>query len=175
MRLKINRIFDRIEQDKSKMLQSLAQYSHKALNRKKTPESWTALQNIVHLMDAEKMALQYMQKKLQFQPNPPKTGLKHSFQYLLLRIMFGLPFLKFKAPSIFQKLPDEADLNAVATAWATERQQFKQFIDKLSDDVLDSELYKHPAVGKLNVLHMMEFTEVHCKRHYAQIRNILVS
>jgi hypothetical protein len=173
MRIEINQVFERMERDRVQVMAELSQYAPAALSQNPTPTRWSALQNIVHLVEAERGILSYMKKKLHFEPNPKQTGWKNQWAYIKLRIAFGLPGVKIKAPNYLELMPKTLDLNTHSTQWATERTDFKHFIDKMSDNVLSSEVCKHPIVGKLNVLQMLKFMEAHCNRHYAQLRRAL--
>jgi DinB superfamily len=173
MRTEINQVFERMERDRVSMMSELSKYSQAALTKNPAPSTWSALQNVVHLMEAERGTLSYMKKKLHFEPNPKQTGWKNQWAYYKLRIAFGLPGVKIKAPSYLEAMPTTSDLQTDGAQWAIERQDFKQFVDNMSDAVLSAEVCKHPIVGKLNVLQMLKFMDTHCKRHYAQIRRAL--
>ena len=174
MRSEINQVFERMEQDRVRMMSELSNYEQAALCKNPTPSTWSALQNVVHLIEAERGTLSYMKKKLYFEPNPKQTSWKNQWAYYKLRIAFAMPGVKIKAPNYLEAMPTTTDLQTDGAKWAAERQNFKQFVDKMSDNVLSSEVCKHPIVGKLNVLQMLKFMETHCNRHYAQIRRALI-
>jgi DinB superfamily len=174
MRTEINQVFERMERDRVLMMSELSKYAPAALTKNSTPTTWSALQNVVHLAEAERGTLSYMKKKLHFEPNPKQTGWKNQWAYYKLRIAFGLPGIKIKAPAYLEAMPKTTDFQTDSTQWAVERQNFKQFVDTIPDTVLSAEICKHPIVGKLNLLQMIKFMETHCNRHYAQIRRALV-
>ncbi len=161
-----------LENKRVKLMSDLSKHNHAVLNKKPTPEAWSTLQVMQHLMTAELASLTYMKKKLSYGVNIPKAGFKSKMRRLALNIIFALPF-KYKAPAILETFPDDADFETLKAEWASQRLDFQYFIDKLPDNVIVSEIWRHQIFGKMNISQMIDFFETHFDRHQKQIEKTL--
>jgi len=50
-----------------------------------------------------------------------------------------------------------------------ERKDLYEFIDSVSEDYIDKEVYKHPLGGRLSLTGMLEFFDSHFDHHSKQI------
>ena len=161
-----------LENKRVKLMTDLSKHNHIVLNKKPTPEAWSTLQVMQHLMTAELASLTYMKKKLSYGVNIPKSGFKSKLRRLALKIVFVLPF-KYKAPTQLETFPESGDFEALKTKWASQRLDLQDFIDKLPDNVIVSEIWRHQIFGKMNISQMIDFFETHFDRHQKQIEKTL--
>ena len=91
----------------------------------------------------------------------------------VLKLYLGLPF-KFKAPRAVsgEALPDSVPLADTMARWERTRTGMQDFLEKVPEDHLDKELFKHPLAGKLTLKGMLEFFLSHFRRHREQINRI---
>lgn len=168
--------FDKIDRKLQQLLDELKQYSDEKLNHKPTPESWSVLQVMHHLMLAENLSGKYVQKKLSFNPELKNTNLGTAWRMLVLRSYNYLP-LKLKAPKNVgsENLPETSGFEQTAEKWLTQRQELRAFLSTLPDEIFKKEVYKHPIAGRLNLDGMLQFFEGHFDRHRKQINRILAA
>ncbi len=174
MTAKVQKLWDKIEQQRVRVFQELENVDTSLLNRKASPETWSAHQNLEHLLKAEASSLSYLQKKLSSGGGDiPKAGFKSWGRRFLLRVAFALPTLKFKAPQYLGDLPEFSDFNDLKTRFATQRATLKAFLDTMSDDLLEAEVWKHARAGKMSIAQMLDFFEDHFDRHEQQLKKAI--
>lgn len=166
--------FDKIDEKLQQLLNNLQQYSDEELNRKPTPESWSVLQVMHHLMLAESLSGKYVQKKLSFNPKLKGTNLGTAWRMLVLRSYNYLPF-KLKAPRNVgsENLPETSRIEETAEKWLAQRRELRAYLSTLPEEIFKKEVYKHPFAGRLSLDGMLRFFEGHFDRHRKQIDRIL--
>lgn len=164
--------FDRMEKERQTLLKQLESYPNDVLEKKPDADSWSVTEVIYHLKIAEEGALKYMHKKLEVGGHSKakaSAGLKQRF----LNFMVSLP-IKFKAPKVAQ-LPKDADVSypqAVAE-WAGVRNTLKSQYASVEESIIGNELFKHPSMGKMNLVQSARFMRQHMQRHIGQIEKTL--
>ena len=156
------------------LLFSLKPYTEEKLNAKPTESAWSTLQICHHLMLAEQGSLNYLKKKLSFNPKLKDVSLGTRMRQKLMTTYISTP-IKFKAPTAVgdEVLPDSSTLEQVTMNWKSIRADMRSFLFKLPDEIFEKEVYKHPFAGKLSIEGMLLFFEGHLKRHEKQIRKTL--
>ncbi len=167
---KVQKYWDKIEAQRIHLFEKLDKVDPSVLNRKPSPETWSANQNLEHLIVAERLSLNYLQKKLSNGgSNIQKAGFMAWYRRFALRIAFALPNLKFKAPSFFGDLPETSDFQDIKKRYAAQRLEIKNFLDTLPNNVLEGEVWKHASAGKMTIAQMLDFFEDHVNRHEKQL------
>ena len=166
--------FDKVDLQLSFLLESLERYTHEELNRRPAPDKWSAMMVLQHLRIGEELTLKYLKKKLSFDPKLKKANLITSLRGFALRHYFKLP-LKLKAPEMVSEanFPEETSLQPFAEEWLKMRKDLRAFLSTLDKDLYNRELYKHPVGGKMRLIDMLNFFEVHTLHHEKQIRACL--
>ncbi|MFN7117073.1 MAG: DinB family protein [Saprospiraceae bacterium] len=174
MNQKISAQLQQIDTKLNKLLSDLQQYSDEKLNHKPTPESWSVVQVLQHLMLVENASAKYVQKKLSYNPKLSKVNLGTAWRMLILKSYNWLP-IKLKAPSYVNEnnFAEQAVLADVAAKWQEQRRQLRDYLATLPDTIYDKEVYKHPLAGRLSLNGMLQFYEGHFDRHYKQIQRLL--
>ncbi len=171
---KVQKLWQTLEQQRLDIFQELASKDPSVLNRKFAPETWSAFQNLEHLIGAESASLAYLRKKMSSGGNNiSKAGFKSWVRWALLRLAFALPTLKFKVPAQLPELPETSDFDDLNKRFVAHRLEFKAFLDTLSDDLLESELWKHPSAGKMSIAQMLDFFVDHVNRHRKQLQRTI--
>jgi uncharacterized damage-inducible protein DinB len=168
MTTKIQTLLHQLESQRLELMKELSNYDNTKLNKRPSPEAWSVMQNLIHLMSAEDASVAYIRKKLSFNGPIPKASFKSKFRRFTLWLAFALP-LKFKAPKNLEVFPDFTDFNELKNKWATQRLDLQSFIASLPDNVLDSEIWRHQVAGKMTIAQMLDFFQDHVKRHQGQI------
>ncbi len=159
-----------MDQMLEQLCKELQPHSHEALNARPAPGKWSPLQVMHHLMLAERLALQYLRKKLSFNPTLKKANWKTAFRAWFTKVYLKVP-IKVKAPKgVGEGLPEVSDFGEVVKEWKGIRKDMRTFLEELPKDLLDKELYKHPLAGRLDLGGMLGFMEAHMERHLGQIR-----
>lgn len=166
----IKRLDDKLIQ----LLKTLKVYSEDQLNRKPAEDKWSVIQIMHHLMLSEAGSMNYVKKKISFNPELKDAGVKAALRELALGTYLGSP-LKRKAPDFISgdKLPAHASFWKTAQDWKNQRSELQEFLHKLPPDLLKKEVYKHPFVGRITIYGMLRFFEQHFDRHQKQIQRII--
>lgn len=159
--------FQKIEEERNTFLNELSKFSSEAVNKKPNQNAWSALDVVEHLIKSEHYSLKYIEKKMSFNPSFKKSGLKTNFRYFIVKISMWSPF-SIKAPVAVSQFSSNSDFEDLKSKWASEREKLKLFLESFPSDLLDKEVYKHPAVGKITVPQMLKFFSLHCNRHKKQ-------
>lgn len=172
MRSDIDNQWKNLETKRLNLISELSKFDNVILNTSPAPSAWSVLHVIQHIMVTEGISLAYMTKKLSYGGDIPKAGLNSKMRRLALSLVFALPF-KYKAPQVLDFLPETTNIDLIATKWAAQRLEFYGFLDNMSDEVLDSEIWRHQIVGKMNISQMIDFFDSHFDRHQKQIEKTL--
>ena len=161
---------DKLEEKTQGLLTLLEGFTHTQLNSTPTPNVWSPMQVLNHVLKSEMGSLAYVKKKLSFNPTLKKAGLISSIRSFFLQGFLMTP-LKFNAPKGFNTadLPAESRLIDIAEKWSIHRRELKTFIQGIDHSRLDEVIYKHPAAGRLSIRQMMLFFIRHFDRHQKQI------
>jgi hypothetical protein len=171
---KIEKLWQKLEQQRVDLFKELEKRDPSVLNRKTTPEAWSANQNLEHLLSAEKSSYSYLTKKLSSGTSGiPKAGFKSWGRRLMLRVAFALPTLKFKAPPSLGELPETSDFQDLKKRFANQRAELKNLLDSLPNETLEGEVWKHAVAGKMSIAQMLDFFEDHFDRHEQQLKRAL--
>ncbi len=156
------------------LLAELAPICDERLNRKPPDGGWSAMQTLHHLILVEENSLAYIRKKLSFNPKLEKSGLGAWSRMILLRITLLSP-LKFKAPksSGVENIPETGNLADASSRWLAARKELKEFFEAMPPELIDKAVYRHPYIGLINWLQMLDFLNLHFKRHREQIRRAI--
>lgn len=156
------------------LLKELAPLSDELLNRKPTDGGWSAMQTLHHLILVEENSLAYIHKKLSFNPQLPKSGLGAWFKMIVLRITLRSP-IKFKAPKAAsaERIPEYATYADTYAQWQKIRAEWTEFFKKIPVELEDKAVYRHPRVGLINWLQMIDFIRAHFTRHRLQVRRAI--
>jgi hypothetical protein len=165
---------DSLDKELDELLEYLRPYTDEMLNTRPGPGRWSALQVMHHLMKTEALSLQYVRKKLSFNPRLKRAGFLTASRSFLLDIYFRLPF-KFKAPEVVSEasLPENSSFEEVHVQWLDLRRQLREFLAGLPGDTLGREIYRHPFAGRLSGRGMIRFFSGHFMRHKKQIERTI--
>lgn len=170
----VERQLNKLHKDLIDLLTDLEGYSEAKLNTKPKPNSWSVFQVMHHLVLTEGYAMQYVERKLSFNPELKKTSVATGVRERLLSTYLKSP-LKRKAPNAVgtDNLPAHSTFWEVAKKWKNQREHLKTYLEDLPEDFFKKEVYKHPFVGRISLCGMLSFYQQHFNRHKKQIyRNL---
>jgi len=171
MNVELRKQFNKLEKLTAELIGAIENTTTAQLHQS-PPGKWSLSQVFAHLITAEQLSVQYLKKKIQVieeQPNTglaealrqPNTGLAEALKMWVLILSQRLP-LKFKAPKVVvDHTAAYADVAEILTAWSKTRMELKELLDRISDDQLKRKIYKHPVVGKLNMVQTVRFFREH--------------
>lgn len=165
-------LFDKMENERLELLQGLDSYSEELLGKKPSPDRWSVTEVVLHLSKAEEGALKYMKIKLEHGGHK-KATFGSWLKQKLLNFAIALP-IKYKAPNVI-KLDETGTITfseAVAN-WEDIRKALRKEYETIEEGIIDHELFKHPAAGKLSILQSVKFMRGHVQRHKGQIEKTI--
>ena len=162
---------DRLDRETESLLRELEQFSHSELNAPPKANAWTAIQTMHHLILTERLALQYLRKKLSFDPELKPAGWREKAREWLMALYFRTG-LKRKAPANISgdRLPQEATLAATAEQWRALRKEYRDYLSGLDSGLFAMRIFNHPVVGHLSLPGMLYFHYLHFRHHRKQVR-----
>jgi len=172
MNSQLENLYDKIEEQRKSLLLSLSTLSQGKLNERLRGK-WSINQIIAHLITAENLSIRYLNKKILGINEAKDSGLLEELKMLLLIVSQRLP-LKFKAPKVVvDHTSKETDLNKLVGEWDKTREELKNLLDRMEDHHLKRKIYRHVAVGMLNIQHTLIFMKEHVGHHLPQIKYLL--
>jgi hypothetical protein len=172
MNSQLESVFSALEKQRLKLLSNVssldAEAYHQSLNGK-----WSVAQILTHLWTSEKMSLGYMRKKSLGIENAGDTGPWEACKVFFLQISQRLP-LRYKAPVIvIENTPPAQSPDDLRKSWDALRIELHRFLLEMDDRHLRRKIYKHPVVGRLNIIQALDFFRAHIDHHLPQINRHL--
>jgi hypothetical protein len=173
MNPKLQRILDRLEAERSDLLQALSTLSDQRFNTHPSPGKWSISQILTHIITSERLTLLYMKKKSLGIDQLDNSGWLESLKMILLRVSQRLPFLTFKAPRfVVEHTPEALSYKEAVEQWNTVRTEMKEFLEAIDEKHARKKIYKHPVAGRLDAAQALEFCGEHIRHHLPQIRKM---
>jgi hypothetical protein len=163
--------FQELESKRMQLQTRLETKPKEELYFKINPESWSIIQVLHHVMMAEKLAVDYMSKKINGINTSPKTNFKTSIRFFLLMIALKSP-LKFKAPKALPPPPEKEELGNIINQWDVSRNAFHEFLKNFPTEYENKEIFKNLVAGKLNIHQALGWMNDHYSHHLQQIERI---
>lgn len=168
------KLFEEIESQRKSILSSVHHLTQDQLNKPLAPGKWSVSQILSHLITAERMSVNYIQKKIQGIEQIEDTGLWEELKINLLKISQRLPGLKFKAPNrVVENTTFYNDLSTITKEWDLVRNEFKTLLEKIPAQYINRRIYRHVRAGYLNVRHALIFFREHIIHHTPQIKKLV--
>jgi hypothetical protein len=161
-----------LEKKRTELLKQLYSYDDNMLNRKPAEGAWSVAQVLHHLLLAEEGTVAYLKSKSKDLSQSHKSGLKGHWRYLLLYFAFLFPF-KFKSPKAIIPSGDFLSIQEIDTKWLETRKAMKAIWMAIPEDILNNNLFKHPRAGKLSLMQMLDFFDLHYSKHENQIQRTI--
>jgi uncharacterized damage-inducible protein DinB len=160
-----------MEEDSDRIFRMLETYTPQAINQQPAPGKWSALQVLFHLNSSESLSLAYMQKKSLGGNRIPRANVSSAVRSMALNT--ALKYFKWKKPQLLPDPPPELNLEEVRQSWKATRKQLYEFLRNLPPDMLQRQIYRHPAAGRMNAIQALSFMHEHFKHHEKQLLSAL--
>jgi uncharacterized damage-inducible protein DinB len=165
-------LFQALEEQRNILLTGLKSTSPDALHNSRNGK-WSISQIVGHLVQAERMSVGYMAKKINAIKEVDNTGVWGELKLWVFIVSQRVP-LRYKAPTnLGEKPPAYKDFAALEKDWNESRQSLKQFLETVPDWGLNKMIYRHPVMGRCSVVHALKFFREHIIHHHPQIKRQL--
>jgi uncharacterized damage-inducible protein DinB len=174
MNVKLQQLFDQLEYDRKMLLNQIANIPVEKFNRQPEPGKWSLGEVLSHIVAAEHGSTSYMKKKSLGIDQVDNSGIVESLKLALLIVSQRIPLLKFKAPKIVvDHTPQFHSAENITKHWNEVRTDLKIFLEKVEEKNMRKKIYKHPIVGRLDVVQAITFFREHIIHHSPQIKHLL--
>jgi hypothetical protein len=169
---KLEKHIEKVEKQRAELMHTLTSLDKNLLNKQPSPNAWSVNQVLMHLMTSEALSMSYIQKKLSYSSNYPKTGGVATARMEMMRFVLWTN-VKIKAPKFIDIPYQEFDFVQLSENWANQRARLIDLL-RSQEQIMGMELFKHPLAGKLNLYQMLDFFSLHTARHAKQIEKTVV-
>ncbi len=165
--------FSKLEESRLLLIERLKKFSGEDLETPPFTGKWSVSQIFYHLNKAESLSVLYVSKKRLDIKNLKKTGPIEQIKLMALEFRFILP-INIKAPvNVLGDVPEKVIYANVVANWNETRGKLKELLESLPDDMLYKNVFKQPALGRLNIFQMLDFMQSHFNRHKGQVEKII--
>ena len=174
MRKSIENQLNTLDEELKLLLRDLKRFSDSDLNWQPKEGKWSVLQVMQHLMRAELLSQQYVQKKLSFDPKLKRAGVLGALRIALIKAYMKSP-IKVKAPVKVSEeyFPENAAFWDLVKQWNSQREELRSYLGSLPDELFKKGIFKAPFGGRLSLGGMLSFHIDHFRRHRKQIEKVL--
>jgi uncharacterized damage-inducible protein DinB len=174
MNASLQKLFDKIELQRTTLLHSISHLTEEQLNTRIIPGKWSVAEILSHIISAERLSLMYLHKKILAIDSTQDSGLWEEVKINLLKISQRMPGLKFKVPrALEEKMTQYNSISAMTAEWNLVRKELADFLDKIPDTKIERMIYRHARAGYLNVRHALIFFREHIIHHTPQIKRLV--
>jgi hypothetical protein len=170
--LKTKIIWNKLESQRLAIIKSVSDLEHELITYRIASEKWNISEIFQHLVMSEKLSMIYLRKKRKYSAEIPNKTILTDLRSMILQFFMWNP-IPLKAPARVNRFDPGRSLKDIIDEWGQIRTDMNNFLEELDSRFFNSELYKHPAVGKLTLDHMLRFFYVHVKRHEKQLHRII--
>ncbi|PJA98290.1 MAG: hypothetical protein CO128_08105 [Ignavibacteriales bacterium CG_4_9_14_3_um_filter_30_11] len=174
MNIDINKKLEILENNKAQLLNCFESISGEKLNTQLEKDKWSPAQIIYHVVKSEQYTLISLMNSSKPETKLRKIGFKAFGKSKLLNL-FLKSRLKFKAPPIVQKVPDDVNVKDILAKWDEVRNEIKNVCLKFPKENFNKGVFKHPYIGFINLEQSLNFLINHLKHHTAQIEKISIN
>ncbi len=148
--------------------------SEEEANQPAEEGKWSAIQVVSHLVIAESLTIEYVEKKIKSSDSIPMSTVGAVFRLKLLKIALRSP-IRWKAPSRTGEVPAGAEPKSKITEWGERRAEWETLLESFPEHLLPRAVFRHPRAGMLNSYQTLDFMVAHVEHHVRQVDRILRS
>lgn len=164
--------FNRLKNKWTDLFNELSSIPLAVLEEPEAQGKWSINQVLVHLIEAEKNGIRYIQKKMQSDEGFKQDNWNSRFRFWLLCALLRLP-LKFKKPQILPEPSNEIDFDNIQEMVCEAHNEIEMFLKIFPNDLVKKQIFKHPIAGRLPLNNSLEFLHLHFDHHMRQVQRIL--
>jgi len=171
----VQKYYELLQANTKALVKDVSHLSSVTYHHKPEDGRWSISQILTHILTAERLSLEYMKKKALGIEGLDETGIVEQIKFFILTISQRIP-LKYKAPKgVVQQTPPPLSFGDLVRQWEAVRTELKDFLEAIKDENVHKMIYKHPHIGRLDVIHALKFLNEHMKHHRPQIHGIIDS
>lgn len=160
----------RIEALRDALLDEVAAAPDATRRRRPTPDAWSALEVLEHLVLAERVVLG-PSAQWRDQPSAPRS-LRDRVRYYMVRFVLQQR-IKVTTPSAQMRPSGRVSFTQLRTAWLAQQDALREFVLSLDREGVRRAIFHHPIAGPLTVPQALQLLEVHLRGHAAQVHRLL--
>lgn len=161
-----------LEAQRIHLIHRCASLELSTLHHSRAEGKWSVIQVLEHIVLSEEASVSYVFNKTQDLSSLKGISIKSRVYFIFMKLALKLN-MKYKAPKLVNPLYSESSsLEDLIPRWEATRARLED-LSKLSPNILDKGILKHPYIGYLNFSQMLGFFSSHYAHHLAQI-NALV-
>ena len=169
----MQKYFDELQANTKAIVKDVSHLSSVTYHYKPGQGRWSISQILTHILTSERLSLEYMKKKSLGIERLSETGIVEQIKFFILTISQRIA-LKYKAPrQVLQHTPPPLSFGDLVRQWESVRSELKAFLEGIKDENVRKMIYKHPHMGRLDVIHALKFLNEHMKHHRPQIQAII--
>jgi hypothetical protein len=162
---KINLEIEILNNKLTKLFERLSKYSNDKLNNRIKKNKWSINQNIYHLILAEEGVEKYIRIKTKYPETLINVKITSRIKAYLLELSLKLGF-SYKGPAIVcENFPETFKICDLKKDWEKSRKSFKEFINKLDDNILNKGIFNHGIAGRMDIYMTLQFFKFHFDHH----------
>ena len=154
------------------LLQKCSELTFEELNTPISEHKWSIAQVLAHINLSINNSVIYLNKKLQKPEMIPNSNWSTKFRSLLLNWALKSD-IKFKAPKGIDIVPEKISFDEIRSEWIKQNRNLVTILDSIPESLLKKAVFRHPAVGRITLNNMLEFTHFHIDHHQKQINRQL--
>lgn len=157
------------DQARQLLLERLAGESAAALGSKATPEEWSVLDIVEHLIRAERDVFALDRP---WRTESKARGMAHRFRRVLVMAVLRSP-IRVDTPSDSMNPEGDKSLDELRGMWDENYVLLRERFAELDTSLLDGAIFRHPISGPITTRQALDMLGVHLQRHQKQIERRL--
>lgn len=160
----------RIEALRDALLAEVAAASETKRRHRPTPDAWSAIEVLEHLVLAERVVLG---PSAQWRDRAGASrSLRDRVRFYMVRLVLQQR-IKVRTPSEQMRPSGRASFEQLRTAWVAQQEALREFVLSLDAAGARRAIFHHPIAGPLTVPQALQLLEVHLRGHAAQVHRLL--
>ena len=165
------RAYRRLEVQKAELLAALENITDERLAYKPSPESWSALEIVDHLIKTERGIMQQVPARLEKACSVP---VRDRLRGTLVTCLFRTP-IRVKVPTAASAaiVPSgRLDLPSLNARWAESRRSTSSILEQVPRLPLRLAAFRHPVTGWMDLPQTLRFLSAHITHHNFQVARL---
>ncbi|MFT7588008.1 MAG: hypothetical protein ACI959_000214 [Limisphaerales bacterium] len=163
--------FQKLEDFRTSLFQSLQGLDEAVLQHTEKGKGWNTLQVIDHLLISERKSIAYIKKKMEYSDSLSTSNFSNRINATLLQGILKVP-IKFRAPKGVEQVRTDLKLVEVEEEYNQIRAALKTILEDIPEEMMNQNLFRHPLLGRMNIMAALGFFNSHFERHSKQITRI---
>lgn len=160
----------RIEELRRALLADVASVPDAQRRRRPSPDAWSMLEIVEHLVLAERVVLG-PSEQWRGRASAPRTW-RDRVRYHMVRFVLQRR-IKVATPSERMRPAGRTSFEKLRTVWAAQQDALRTFVETLDAAGARRAIFHHPIAGPLTPPQALHLLEAHLGGHAAQVRRML--